>query len=294
MILIDPKRVEMTTYNDIPHLLTPVIVEPDQTLSALKWAMAEMDRRYKMFAQAGARNILSYNQAKGYQEIPYIVIIIDELADLMIFAAAEVEDAVTRLAQMARATGIHLVVSTQRPSVNVITGLIKANIPARVSFNVSSMIDSRVILDTPGAEKLLGRGDMLFIPPTQSKPVRVQGTFVSEKEVKQLVEFLKRKVKAQGIPIEYTEEVIQQEVTITKPSGLVETTEGKDPKYLEAQQIVIQYDRASASLLQRRLKVGYARAARILDQLEAARIVGPAEGSKPREVLIRGGDVSPQ
>ncbi|MCR4263931.1 MAG: DNA translocase FtsK [Candidatus Roizmanbacteria bacterium] len=294
MILIDPKRVEMTTYNDIPHLLTPVIVEPDQTLSALKWAMAEMDRRYKMFAQAGARNILSYNQAKGYQEIPYIVIIIDELADLMIFAAAEVEDAITRLAQMARATGIHLVVSTQRPSVNVITGLIKANIPARVSFNVSSMIDSRVILDMPGAEKLLGRGDMLFIPPTQSKPLRVQGTFVSEKEVKQLVDFLKKKVKSQGIPVEYTEEVVQQQVTIKQASGLVETTEGKDPKFIEAQQIVIQYDRASASLLQRRLKVGYARAARILDQLEEAGIVGQAEGSKPREVLIRGGDVSPQ
>ena len=215
------------------------------------------------------------------------MVFVGELVDLMGLAPVEVEDAICRLAQMARATGIHLVIATQRPSVDVITGLIKANVPSRIAFNVSSMIDSRVILDTPGAEKLLGRGDMLFIPPTQSKPVRVQGTFVSDKEVKQLVEFLKRKVKAQGIPIEYTEEVIQQEVTITKPSGLVETTEGKDPKYLEAQQIVIQYDRASASLLQRRLKVGYARAARILDQLEAARIVGPAEGSKPREVVKR-------
>jgi DNA segregation ATPase FtsK/SpoIIIE, S-DNA-T family len=287
LILVDPKRVELTLYNDIPHLLTPVIVEVDQTLSALKWAVDEMDRRYKMFSEIGARNIASYNEIKGYQELPYIVIFIDELADLMMFAPAEVEDKITRLAQMARATGIHLVLSTQRPSVNVITGLIKANIPTRIAFNVSSMVDSRVILDTPGAEKLLGRGDMLFIPPEQAKPNRIQGTFVSEKEVKKLVEFLKQKAKARGIPIEYTEEVIQQKVAITRPSGLVETADGQDPLFEEARAVVMQYDRASASLLQRRLKLGYARAARVLDQLEAAGIVGPSEGSKPREVLMR-------
>lgn len=241
-----------------------------------------------MFSLEGARNIVSYNEMQGYQAIPYIVIFIDELADLMMFAPAEVEDKVTRLAQMARATGIHLVLSTQRPSVNVITGLIKANIPTRVAFNVSSMVDSRVILDTPGAEKLLGRGDMLFIPPEQAKPNRIQGSFVTEKEVKKLVEFMKQKVKAKGIPIEYTEEVTQQKVTVTRSSGLVETTEGLDPLFEEAKSVVMQYDRASASLLQRRLKLGYARAARVLDQLEAAGIVSPSDGSKPREVLIRG------
>ena len=286
-ILIDPKRVELTAYNDIPHLLTPVIVEIDQTISALKWAQAEMDRRYKLFAQEGARNIASYNETLGYQALPYILIFIDELADLMVFAPAEVEDSITRLAQMARATGIHLILSTQRPSVDVLTGLIKANIPARIAFNVSSMIDSRVILDMPGAEKLLGRGDMLYIPPDQAKPSRIQGTFISEKEVKALVGFLKTKSKAAGIPIEYTEEVTRQRVIITKPTGLMETTEGKDPLYEDAKTIITQYDRASASLLQRRLKVGYARAARILDQLEASGIVGPAEKSKAREVLIK-------
>ena len=286
-ILIDPKRVELTAYNDIPHLLTPVIVEIDQTISALKWAQAEMDRRYKLFAQEGARNIASYKETLGYQSLPYIVIFIDELADLMVFAPAEVEDSITRLAQMARATGIHLILSTQRPSVDVLTGLIKANIPARIAFNVSSMIDSRVILDMPGAEKLLGRGDMLYIPPDQAKPSRIQGTFISEKEVKALVGFLKTKSKAAGIPIEYTEEVTRQRVIITKPTGLMETTEGKDPLYEDAKTIITQYDRASASLLQRRLKVGYARAARILDQLEASGIVGPAEKSKAREVLIK-------
>jgi S-DNA-T family DNA segregation ATPase FtsK/SpoIIIE len=287
MILVDPKRVEMTIYNDIPHLLTPVICEADQTLSALKWAVDEMDRRYKMFAEKGARNIVSYNTAMGYQAIPNIVIFIDELADLMMFAAKEVEDKITRIAQMARAVGIHLVLSTQRPSVNVITGVIKANIPTRIAFNVSSMVDSRVILDTPGAEKLLGRGDMLYIPPDQAKPLRVQGTFVSEPEVKELVGFFKKRLKEQGIRVEYTEEVTQQKVTVKKQSGLMETLDGEDPKFEEARDVVTQYDRASASLLQRRLKIGYARAARILDQLEASGVVGPAEGSKPREVLMQ-------
>lgn len=281
LILIDPKRVELTGYNGIPHLLTPVIVEVEKILSSLKWAMGEMDRRYKLFAERGVRNIDSYNELSGFQVLPYIVILVDELADLMAFAPVEVEDAIARLAQMARATGIHLVVATQRPSVDVITGLIKANIPCRIAFNVSSMIDSRVIIDTPGAEKLLGRGDMLYIPPDQAKPTRIQGTFVSEKEVKKLVEYLKSK----SPNVEYTEEVITQPLVTRKGSS--SSSDGQDGLFEEAIRIVCQYDRASASLLQRKLSVGYARAARILDQLEEAEIVGHGEGSKPRDVLVK-------
>jgi S-DNA-T family DNA segregation ATPase FtsK/SpoIIIE len=285
LILIDPKRVELTGYNGIPHLMTPVIVEVEKILASLKWAMDEMDRRYKKFAEGGVRNIDSYNELAGFQALPYIVILIDELADLMAFAPVEVEDAVARLAQMARATGIHLVVSTQRPSVDVITGLIKANIPCRIAFNVSSMIDSRVILDTPGAEKLLGRGDMLYIPPEQAKPTRIQGAFVSDKEVRKLVEFL----KAKNPPVEYTEEVISKPL-ILKKGGASIGSDGKDALFEEAIRSVCQYDRASASLLQRRLSIGYSRAARILDQLEAAGVVGHAEGSKPRDVLVKNAD----
>lgn len=282
LILIDPKRVELTGYNGIPHLLTPVIVEVEKILSSLKWAMNEMDRRYKLFAEKGVRNVDSYNELAGFQALPYIVILIDELADLMAFAPVEVEDSIARLAQMARATGIHLVVATQRPSVDVITGLIKANIPCRIAFNVSSMIDSRVIIDMPGAEKLLGRGDMLYIPPDQAKPTRIQGTYVSDKEVKKLVDYLKAKVPV----VEYTEEVTTQQVNLRK-AGTVASVDGKDTLFEEAIRVVCQYDRASASLLQRRLSIGYARAARILDQLEEAEIVGHGEGSKPRDVLVR-------
>lgn len=282
LILIDPKRVELTGYNGIPHLMTPVIVEVEKILASLKWAMDEMDRRYKTFAERGVRNIDSYNELAGFQSLPYIVILIDELADLMAFAPVEVEDAIARLAQMARATGIHLVVSTQRPSVDVITGLIKANIPCRIAFNVSSMIDSRVILDTPGAEKLLGRGDMLYVPPDQAKPTRIQGAFVSEKEVRRLVEFLKTK----NAPVEYTKEVISKPLVLKKTGGSIGSN-GKDALFEEAIRAVCQYDRASASLLQRRLSIGYSRAARILDQLEAAGVVGHAEGSKPRDVLAK-------
>ncbi len=287
LILIDPKRVELTSYNGIPHLLTPVIVEIEQTISALKWAISEMERRYKIFAEVGVRNIDGYNELSGFQALPFIVIIIDELADLMMYAPVEVEDAVTRLAQMARAVGIHLVLSTQRPSVDVLTGLIKANIPARIAFNVSSMVDSRVIIDMPGAEKLLGRGDMLFIPPDQANQIRVQGAFVSEAEVRRVVEFLKSK----GIPVEYTEEVTSMPVSIGKKGKVsFEESGERDSLFDEAVRIVCQHDRASASLLQRRLSIGYARAARILDQLERDGIVGPSEGSKPREVLIRNAD----
>ena len=280
LILIDPKRVEFNQYVGVPHLFTPVIVEKEQIVHALEWATGEMDRRYKMFAQVGARNIEAYNEMSGFQTLPYIVIVIDELADIILFAPARVEDAICRIAQMARATGIHLVIATQRPSVDVLTGLIKANIPCRISFAVSSMVDSRVILDTPGAEKLLGRGDMLYIPPDQAKPTRIQGAFVSDNEIKNLLEFLNRT----GVRPVYTEEVTEAgERELAGPSA---GGEGRDPLFVEAARMVCQDKRASASLLQRRFSIGYARAARILDQLQEAGIVGPGEGAKPREILV--------
>lgn len=284
LILIDPKRVEMTQYNNIPHLLTPVIVEPEKILSALKWAMAEMDRRYKLFQSAGVRNIQGYNDMSGFQALPYIVIVIDELADLMMFAPVEVEDAITRIAQLARATGIHLVVATQRPSTDIITGLIKANIPCRIAFNVSSMIDSRVILDQPGAEKLLGRGDMLFLSPDASKPSRIQGVLVTDPEINAVVEYL----KSMGVEPEFNAEVT--EMPIGKVGGRGGSADEQDDLFEEAVRTVCQYDRASASLLQRRLRIGYARAARILDELEAAGVVGAGDGAKPRDVLVRNAD----
>ena len=282
LIMIDPKRVEFTGYNGIPHLLTPVIVESDKILSALKWAMGEMDKRYKIFAERGVRNIDSYNELSGFQALPYIVIFIDELADLMMFAPVEVEDSIARLAQMARATGIHLVIATQRPSVNVITGLIKANIPCRIAFSVSSMIDSRVIIDGPGAEKLLGRGDMLYIPPDQAKPTRIQGAYI-EKEIKKLVEFLKSK----NYPVEYTEDVTSQPLLIKKGGGATGADGKSGGEVEEAIRIVCQFNTASASFLQRKMSIGYAKAARILDQLEEMGIIGPGDGSKPRDVLVR-------
>lgn len=286
LILIDPKRVEMVNYNSIPHLLTPVIVEPEKILSALKWAMAEMDRRYKLFQQVGVRNIQGYNEMSGFQALPYIVIFIDELADLMMFAPVEVEDAITRLAQLARATGIHLVIATQRPSVDIITGLMKANIPCRIAFNVASLIDSRVILDTQGAEKLLGRGDMLFLPPDASKPMRIQGVLVTDPETRELVKYLKEL----GIAPQYTEEVTKMPIGKVGGRGGNNAGGEKDDFFEEAVRTVCQYDRASASLLQRRLKVGYARAARIIDELEEAGVIGPGDGSKPRDVLVRNPD----
>ena len=280
LILVDPKRVELNNYNGLPHLLTPVITEPEKILSALKWSMAEMDRRYKLFQSVGVRNIAGYNEMSGFQALPNIVILIDELADLMIFAPVEVEAAITRIAQLARATGIHLVVATQRPSVDVITGLIKANIPCRIAFNVSSMIDSRVIIDQPGAEKLLGRGDMLFLPPDASKPIRIQGVFVSDAEINNLIFYLKEL----GIAPQYTTEVTEMPLGRMGKGG---DFGDRDELFEEAVRTVCQYDRASASLLQRRLRVGYARAARMLDELEESGIVGPGEGSKPRDVLVR-------
>ena len=284
LILIDPKRVELTTFNGVPHLLTEVIVEPKQIVSALKWAVGEMERRYKEFARAGARNISSYNKQAGFHAMPNILIVIDELADLMSFAASEVEDSITRIAQMARATGIHLIIATQRPSVDVITGLMKANIPCRIAFNVSSSVDSRVIIDQTGADKLLGRGDMLYIPPDQAKPTRIQGVFVSDKEVKDLVGFLKNS----EVEVEYTDEVVGEPIQVRSDGKVVSmSADDRDPLFDDALKTVCRHDKASSSLLQRRLSIGYARAARILDQLHSAGIVGPPEGSKPRDVLIK-------
>ena len=281
LIMVDPKRVELTGYNGIPHLLSPVIVDPKKVISALRWVLSEMDRRYKLFAQAGVRNMTAYNEMSGFQALPHIVVVIDELADIMLFSPVEVEDAITRIAQMSRATGIHMILSTQRPSVDVITGLIKANIPCRIAFAVSSQVDSRVILDMQGAEKLLGKGDMLYLPPDQAKPIRIQGAYVSDKETTDLVSFLKN----QGVQPQYTEEV----VSMPKPGTTVipGVDEELDELFRSAVEVICQYDRASASLLQRRLSIGYARAARIVDQLEAAGAIGPAEGSKPRDVLIQ-------
>jgi len=286
LIMVDPKRVELTPYNGIPHLLVPVIVEPEKVISALKWAVAEMERRYKTFTEVGAKNIEAYNNLSGFQSIPYILIFIDELAEIMLFSPSEVEDNVCRIAQMARAVGIHLILATQRPSVNVITGLIKANIPTRISFAVASVTDSRVILDTPGAEKLLGRGDMLYMPPDLAKPVRIQGCFVSDKEINNLIDFL----KTQKIT-EYDEQILKQPVsgghsTAKNAPSTGEMLEEKDPMFDDAVKLVQDLGKASSSLMQRRLKLGYARAARVLDQLEQAGIVGPANGAKAREILV--------
>lgn len=283
-ILVDPKRVELTGYNDIPHLLTPVIVEPNKVVSALKWAVNLMDQRYKQLAEVGVKNIDSYNELAGITAMPSVVIVIDELADVMLFAPGEVEESVTRIAQMARAVGIHLVLATQRPSVDVITGLIKANIPTRIAFNVSSQTDSRVILDGPGAEKLLGRGDMLYLPPDRAKPIRIQGTYISEHETRALTEFL----RSQGQKPEYEEEITTKYKpgTMTGGSGGA-NGEDRDPLFHEAARLFSTYDKASASLIQRRLSVGYARAARMLDQLYNAGMIGAPDGSKPRDVNLQ-------
>jgi S-DNA-T family DNA segregation ATPase FtsK/SpoIIIE len=286
LILIDPKRVELGAYNGVPHLYVPVVTEPKEAASALAWAVTEMDRRLKLLAKAKAKNIGSYNgmvQAEKLgedaEELPYLVVVIDELADLMMVAAKEVEDSIVRIAQLARAAGIHLVVATQRPEANVVTGLIKANITNRIAFSVASAIDSRVILDQPGAEKLVSRGDMLFSTPELQKPKRIQGCFVSEDEVEAAVEHLRE----QGEP-DYHEEILHLKVT---PAGGMETGgEEDDPLLWEAADIVVTSGLGSTSMLQRRLKVGYARAGRIMDMLETKGVVGPPDGSKPREVMV--------
>ncbi|HDQ88666.1 MAG TPA: DNA translocase FtsK [candidate division WWE3 bacterium] len=281
-IMVDPKRVEFTYYDGIPHLLTPVVTDIEKAPSVFKWAVIEMERRYRLLESARARNIDSYNEKSGFQALPYIVIVVDELGEIMVADPASVEKSIIRLAQLARATGIHLVLSVQRPSTNIITGLIKANIPCRIAFNVSSQVDSRVIIDQPGAEKLLGKGDMLFVPPDASKPIRLQGSWVSETEISTLVKYLKN----QGVEPEYKEEILQivqkaeQSNTSVSSGG-----DAVDELFDEAVEICVNSGKASASLLQRRLSIGYARAARILDELEAKGVIGPQNGSQPREVL---------
>lgn len=292
LIMIDPKVVELSVYNGIPHLFCPVVTDPREAASALNWAVREMMERYNLFKELGVRNISGYNQKiktvedpekAGYSKMPSLVIIVDEFADLMMVASKEVEDAVCRLAQLARAAGIHLVLATQRPSVNVITGVIKANIPSRIAFSVSSAIDSRTILDKGGAEKLLGKGDMLFFPSGESEPVRVQGAFVSDKEVSDVVEFL---CEANEEP-EYNHEVTA--ITEESDGTVTEAVSEKpdvDEYFADAGRFVIESERAAAGQLQRRFSIGFNRAGRIIDQLHQAGVVGPAEGTKPRKVLM--------
>ncbi|MBI2415996.1 MAG: DNA translocase FtsK 4TM domain-containing protein [Candidatus Kerfeldbacteria bacterium] len=279
LVMVDPKRVEFTMYNDIPHLLTPVVTDVQKTINALKWCVNEMDRRYEVLSNAKKRDIAGYNASHPQASMPYIVFMIDELADLMASAPREVEAAIVRLAQMARAVGIHLVLATQRPSVDVITGLIKANITSRCAFNVASLIDSRTILDAAGAEKLLGRGDMLYVSAESSKPKRIQGAFVQEEEIMRVVNHLKSKGTA-----EYDDEVITVQSSSVMPQAWNDSSD-EDTLLPDAKKIIVQAQKASASLLQRRLRVGYARAARLLDILEEQGFIGPADGAKPREIL---------
>ncbi len=278
-IMIDPKRVELPCYNGIPHLLTPVIIDIKKSIHALKWSIVEMDRRFDLLSKAGKRDIGAYN-ASGAQKIPYIVIIIDELADIMVTVGAEAESLIIRLAQMARAVGIHLVLATQRPSVDVITGLIKANITSRIAFAVASQMDSRTILDSSGADRLVGKGDMLFISSELSKPMRLQGVYVSDAEIERIVETLKESAETA-----YDEEITS--FSSDNYTGKFASGGGDedDPLLEDAREVILQAGKASASLLQRRLKVGYARAARILDILEEQGFIGPADGAKPREIL---------
>lgn len=282
LLMIDPKVVELSVYNGIPHLMIPVVTDPKKASSALYWAVNEMTQRYKTFADNNVRNIESYNKlvenTNPQQKMSQIIIIIDELADLMMAAPNEVEDSICRLAQMARAAGMHLVIATQRPSVDVITGVIKANIPSRISFAVSSQIDSRTILDAAGAEKLLGKGDMLFLPIGENKPVRIQGAFISEKEVEAVVSFLKQSTTA-----DYNNEVMEE----IENKNTEEGTPGDADELLpEAIKICVEFGQASASMLQRRMRIGFNRAARLIEQMEERGIVGPQDGSRPRQVLM--------
>jgi DNA segregation ATPase FtsK/SpoIIIE, S-DNA-T family len=274
-MMIDPKMIEMPIYNDIPHLITPVITEARKAAHALKWVVLEMENRYKLFAQVRARDIGTYNAMEGVNKIPYLILVVDELADLMVVASVEVEDAIIRIAQMARAVGIHVILATQRPSVDVITGVIKANFPARLAFQTLSAIDSRIILDMAGAEDLLGKGDMLFLPPGAPKPVRLQGALISQKEAEGVVSF----VSKQGKPV-YKEDVFSP----IRDTNVSEDT--RDVLFNDAVRLVINTGQASISLLQRRLNIGYNRAARLVDHLEEEGIIGPPDGTKPREILV--------
>ncbi|MBR6007832.1 MAG: DNA translocase FtsK, partial [Clostridia bacterium] len=289
MILIDPKMVELNVYNTIPHLLVPVVTDPKKAAGALEWAVGEMSRRYKVFAEKGAKNIESYNQHldPGEERMPQIVIIIDELADLMMTSPRDVEDAINRLAQLARAAGMHLVIATQRPSVDVITGLIKANIPTRIAFTVASGVDSRTILDVVGAEKLLGKGDMLYLPSDRNKPMRLQGAWVSEDEVQHVVDFVS---SPEGNV--YDEDMLIQMENATlsdaekKDKREEEAASSTDDLFEEALRACVEAGQASISMLQRRLRIGYARAGRLIDEMALRGYVSQSEGSKSREVLI--------
>lgn len=285
LILVDPKQVELKPYDEIPHLLTPVITEPEKCISALKWAVAEMERRYKALADVGKRNIVEYNDLKKEEGMPYIVIVIDELADLMMMAARDVEALIVRIAQKARAVGIHLVLATQRPSVDVITGLIKANVPGRIAFTTQSQVDSRTIIDQVGAEKLLGMGDMLLLTSDMPKPKRIQGAFIDEPETAKVMDFIRMQR-----PPQYDDEVVSQPVQLNGKGGIVaEAVSGNsadDDMFRDAVRVVIENRKASTSLLQRRLRIGYGRAARLIEEMEEQGIIGQADGSRPREVLV--------
>jgi DNA segregation ATPase FtsK/SpoIIIE, S-DNA-T family len=284
LILVDPKQVELKPYDEIPHLLTPVITEPEKCISALKWAVAEMERRYRALAEVSKRNIGEYNDLKKEEGMPYIVIVIDELADLMMMAARDVEALVVRIAQKARAVGIHLVLATQRPSVDVITGLIKANVPARIAFKTTSQVDSRTIIDQVGAEKLLGEGDMLLTMADAPKPRRIQGALIDEPETAKVTDFIRMQR-----PPQYDDEVVSQPVQLNGKGGIVADYGGQDTDddmWRDAVHVVIENRKASTSLLQRRLRIGYGRAARLIEQMEEQGIIGAADGSRPREVLV--------
>lgn len=289
LILVDPKRVELKPYDDIPHLLAPVITEPEKCISALKWTVAEMERRYSALSEVHKRNIHEYNALKKEEGMPYIVVVIDELADLMMMAARDVEALIVRIAQKARAVGIHLILATQRPSVDVITGLIKANVPARVAFTTASQVDSRTIIDQMGAEKLLGQGDMLLLTAEMPKPKRVQGAFITEEETAKITEFIRN----QRDP-NYNDEVVSQPVQLGGGRGGSVVDYGgqdaDDDMWKDAIKVVVDSKKASTSLLQRRLRVGYARAARLIEAMEEQGIIGPADGSRPRDVLVNSVD----
>ena len=289
LILVDPKRVELVHFNGLPHLVTPVIVDVDKVISALKWTVREMARRYQLFSREGARHIDHYNQmmaSKGREILPYLLVVVDELADIMLVAPEEVEGMITRLAQMARATGIHLVIATQRPSVDVITGLIKANFPARISFAVTSQVDSRVVLDSAGAEDLLGRGDMLFMPPDSSHLIRIQGCFVSDREVSRLVRFWRSQGIGEPLPSRPVQEPLSPEFKSILAAKPGKAPPEEDDLLEEAIKVVREYGRASTSLLQRKLRIGYNRAARLIELLEEKGVIGPDEGpGRPRRVI---------
>ena len=298
LIMIDPKMVELGIYNGIPHLLIPVVTDPKKAAGSLQWAVTEMMRRYRMMADAGVRDLESYNkQARAsadddLEPMPQIVVVIDELADLMLVAAKEVEESICRIAQMGRASGIHLVIATQRPSADVITGLMKANIPSRIAFAVASAMESRIILDTAGAEKLVGKGDMLYAPLGQGKPKRVQGCFITDDEVQEVVSFVKASSEAEysdSVMAEIDKKAAESGKTGSGSSGSTAAeTDGSDGDEMlpAAVDVILETGQASVSMLQRRLKLGYARAARIMDEMEERGIVGPFEGSKPRQLLI--------